>query len=49
MAIENEELVHEYFPKHLRMGTARTKDDNDTEDECKQKRVNMKRSKMGTK
>ena len=26
MAIGNEELMHEYFPKHLRMGTAKTKD-----------------------
>ena len=25
MAIENEELVQEYFPKHLRMRTARLK------------------------
>ena len=25
MAIGNGELMHEYFPKHSRMGTARTK------------------------
>ena len=49
MAIENEELVHECFPKHLRTGTARMKGDNDTEEEGKQKRVNMERSKVGTK
>ena len=48
MAIENEELVHECFPKHLLTGTARMKD-NDTEEEGKQKRVNMERSKVGTK
>ena len=29
MAIINEELVHECFPGHLRMGTARIKYDRD--------------------
>ena len=44
MAIENEKLMHECFPKHLCMGTSRTKEkidteeeDNDTEEEGKQK------------
>ena len=27
MAIGNGELVHKYFPKHSRMGTARMKED----------------------
>ena len=37
MAIENEKLMQECFPKHLCMGTSRTKEDNDTEEEGKQK------------
>ena len=33
MAIGNGELMHECFPKHSRMGTARMKYDNGTEEE----------------
>ena len=33
MAIENGELMHECFPKHLRMGTARMKEDNETDED----------------
>ena len=40
-------LVHGCFPKHFPMGTARMKD-KETE-EGKQKRVEMERSKIGTK
>ena len=36
MAIGNGELMHECFPKHPRMGTARYKLDNETEEECKE-------------
>ena len=43
MAVENAELMHEFFLKHLRMGTARMKEDKETE-EGKQKRVIMERS-----
>ena len=32
MTIGNEELLHECFPKHLRMGTARMKDDREQEE-----------------
>ena len=32
MAIRNGELMHECFPKHSRMGTARMKEDNETEE-----------------
>ena len=37
MAIENEELMHECSPEHLRMGTARWKEDKETEEEGKNK------------
>ena len=43
MATGNVELMHEGFPKHLRMGTARMKYDVETEEEDK-RRVNMERS-----
>ena len=33
MAIGNVELMHECFPKHLRMGTVRMKYDKETEEE----------------
>ena len=49
MAIGNVELVHESFPKHLRMGKVRKQYNKDTQEEGKQKRVNMGRSKAGTK
>ena len=48
MTIGNEELMHEYFPKHLRMGTARMKLDREREED-KKRRVSMERSKAGTK
>ena len=32
MAIEKVELIHEYFPKHLRMGTSIMKEDKETEE-----------------
>ena len=44
MAIENGELMHECFPKHLRMGTARLKQDNETEEESRKRRMNVERS-----
>ena len=49
MAIENGELMHECFPKHLRMGTARLKYDNATEEESKKMRMNVERSTADTK
>ena len=48
MAIENVQLVNDRFPKHLGIGTTRTKEDRETEEEDKQKRVKIGR-KMGTK
>ena len=48
MAIEYWELMHECFPKYLRMGTARMKEDKETEEEDKQKGVAMERNKVGT-
>ena len=47
MAIEHGELTHECFPKHSRMGTARTKQDKETDDGNK-RGVSMERSKAGT-
>ena len=38
MAIGNGELVHECFPKHSRMGTARMKYDKETDEDGKEKR-----------
>ena len=49
MAIGNGELMHEFFPKHSRMGTTRMKKDNETVEECKKRGVSMLRSKAGTK
>ena len=40
MTVENVELMHECFPKHLRMGTARMKEDKDTEEEGHKRTVN---------
>ena len=48
MAIRNEELVHQCFPKHLRKGTARLKKDKDTEEECKKSTANMEIITAGT-
>ena len=41
MAIENLKLIHECSPEHMRMGTATLISDKETEEESKQKRVNM--------
>ena len=48
MAIGNVELVHECFPEHWRMGTARMKQDKET-DEGGKKRGASIFSKAGTK
>ena len=48
MAIENGELMHECFPKHLRMGTARTKRDKETDEDGKKRGVSMEKAKRGT-
>ena len=48
MAIGNEELMQEYFPKHSRMGTARTKWDKEAE-ECKKRGASMGIRKADTK
>ena len=47
IAIKNAELVREYFPKHLRMETARMKEYKETEEDT-QKREKIE-SKAGTK
>ena len=39
--LENEQLVHECFPKDLRMGTARMNEDKVTEEEDKQESVKI--------
>ena len=49
IAIKNGGIMHECFPKHLCMGTARMKEDKETEEKYKQNRVKMERSKVGTK
>ena len=49
MAIGNGELMHECFPKHLRMGTARIKYDKETNEGGKKRDVSMKNRKAGTK
>ena len=49
MAIGNGELMHECFPKHSRMGTARMKKDKVTDEEGKKRGVSMERSTAGTK
>ena len=43
------ERMQECFPKHLWVGKATMKEDKDTEEEDKKKRVEMERSKVGTK
>ena len=48
MAIENMELMHECSPKHLRMGTARLKEEKESEEEGK-KRMNVERTTADTK
>ena len=47
MAIGNEELMLECFPKHLRMGTAKMKEDREREDD--KRCMSMERSKADTK
>ena len=49
MAIGNRELMHECFPKHWSMGTARMKYDKKTDKKGKKRDVSMERSKVGTK
>ena len=44
MGIGNGEPMHECFPKHSRMGTARMKGDKETEEEGKQRGLSMERS-----
>ena len=41
--------MHERFPKHPRMGTARLKLDNGTDEDDKKRRESMEKSKAGTK
>ena len=43
MAIENMEHMHE-CPEHLRKGTARLKEDNETKEVGKKRRMNVERS-----
>ena len=47
MAIGNEELIQECFPKHSRKGTARMKQDKVTAEDGKKRDVSMERSKAG--
>ena len=49
MAIGNGELMHEWFPKYSRMGTATMKQDKETDEEGKKRGVSIERSKAGTK
>ena len=49
VAIGHGELMHECFPKHLRMGTARMKSDKKTDEGGKKKGVNIEKRKAGTK
>ena len=43
MAIGNGELMHECFPKYSRMGTARMKLDNDTDEDGKKTGLSMEK------
>ena len=49
MAIGNGELVQECFPKHSRMGTARMKQDKETDEDDNKGGVSVERSKAVTK
>ena len=49
MAIGDGELMHECFPKHSRMKTARIKKYKETDEVGKKRHVRMERSKAGTK
>ena len=44
MAIGNEELMQECFPKHSRMGTARMKLDNETDEDGQKRGVSMEKT-----
>ena len=48
MAIGHGELMRQCFPEHSRMGTARTKQDKETDEDGKKRGVSMERSKEGT-
>ena len=48
MAIGNGELVHECFPKHSSMGTARMKKNNETDEDGQKRGVRMEKSTAGT-
>ena len=45
MAIGNGELMQEFFPKYLRMRTARMKEDHETDADCKKRGVSMEKVK----
>ena len=45
MVIGNGELMQECFPKHSRMGTARMKEDNETDEADKKRGVSMEKVK----
>ena len=49
MAIGNGKFMHECFPKHSRMGTARMKYDKEKDEEGKKRGASMERSKAGKK
>ena len=49
MAIGNGKLMHECFQKHLSMGKARTKQDNETDEDGKKRGVSMERRNARTK
>ena len=49
MAIANGELMHECFPKHSRMGTAKTKSGKETDEEDKKRGVSNKEAKQARK
>ena len=44
MVIGNVELMHECFLKHSRMGTARMKEDEETDEEGEKRGLSMERS-----
>ena len=49
MAIGYGELIHECFPQHSRMGTARMKQDKETDEKGKKRGMSMEISKVATK
>ena len=48
VALGNGELMQECFPKHSRMGTARMKHDNETDEDGQKRGVSMEKSTAGT-